>query len=130
MPRKARIDAPGAVHHVIARGIEKRDIFWDDYDRNNFLERLGTIIDESDTRCYAWALLPNHCHLLFKTGLSPIATVMRSRLDGTDRLCRHLQPKTPAPRPSLSKPLQVDSLSGRRLSQRTGPIYPPQPFIN
>ena len=42
MPRKARIDAPGALHHVITRGIEKRDIFWDDHDRNNFLERLGT----------------------------------------------------------------------------------------
>ena len=79
MPRKARIDAPGALHHVIARGIEKRDIFGDDHDRNNFLERLGTIIDESGTRCYAWALLPNHCHLLFETGPSPIATVMRSR---------------------------------------------------
>ncbi|UCG08080.1 MAG: transposase [Desulfobacterales bacterium] len=82
MPRKARIDAPGALNHVIARGIEKRDIFWDDHDRNNFLERLGTIIDESGTRCYAWALLPNHCHLLFGTGLSPIATVMRRLLTG------------------------------------------------
>lgn len=82
MPRKARIDAPGALHHVIARGIEKRDIFWDDHDRNNFLERLGAIVDESGTRCYAWALLPNHCHLLFKTGLSPIATVMRRLLTG------------------------------------------------
>ena len=51
MPRKARIDAPGALHHIIARGIEKRDIFWDDHDRNNFLERLGTVIDDSDTRC-------------------------------------------------------------------------------
>ena len=60
MPRKARIDAPGTLHHVIARGIEKGDIFWDDHDRTNFLERLGTIIDESGTRCYAWALLPNH----------------------------------------------------------------------
>ena len=82
MPRKARIDAPGALHHVIARGIEKRDIFWDDHDRNNFLERLATIIEQSGTRCYAWALLPNHCHLLFKTGLSPIATVMRRLLTG------------------------------------------------
>jgi REP element-mobilizing transposase RayT len=82
MPRKARIDAPGALHHVIARGIEKRDIFWDNHDRNNFLERLATIIEESGTRCYAWALLPNHCHLLFKTGLSPIATVMRRLLTG------------------------------------------------
>jgi REP element-mobilizing transposase RayT len=82
MPRKARIDAPGALHHVIARGIEKRDIFRDDYDRNNFLERLSTVIDESDTLCFAWALLPNHCHLLFKTGLTPIATVMRRLLTG------------------------------------------------
>ena len=82
MPRKARIDAPGALHHVIVRGIEKRDIFWDDHDRNNFLERLATIIEQSGTRCYAWALLPNHCHLLFKTGLSPIATVMRRLLTG------------------------------------------------
>ena len=82
MPRKARIDAPGALHHVIARGIEKRDIFWDDHDRNDFLERLGTIIGESGTRCYAWALLPNHCHLLFETGLTPIATVMRRLLTG------------------------------------------------
>ena len=82
MPRKARIDAPGALHHVIARGIEKRDIFWDDHDRNKFLERLCTIMEESGTCCYAWALLPNHCHLLFKTGLSPIATVMRRLLTG------------------------------------------------
>ena len=82
MPRKARIDAPGALHHVIVRGIEKRDIFRDDHDRNSFLERLGAILDESGTRCYAWALLPNHCHLLFETGLSPIATVMRRLLTG------------------------------------------------
>jgi REP element-mobilizing transposase RayT len=51
----------------MVRGIEKRDIFRDDDDRRNFLERLDTIIDESNTRCYAWALLPNHFHLLLKT---------------------------------------------------------------
>jgi REP element-mobilizing transposase RayT len=68
---------PGVLHHVIARGIEKRDIFWIDHNRNNFLERPGAIIDQSGTRCYAWALLPNHCHLLFEIDLSPIASVMR-----------------------------------------------------
>ena len=68
MSRKARIDAPGALHHIIARGIEKRDIFRDDNDRENFLERLGKIIEESGTRCYARALLPNHalCRALHK----------------------------------------------------------------
>ena len=36
MPRNARIDAPGALHHVIVRGIERRKIFNDDVDRDNF----------------------------------------------------------------------------------------------
>ncbi|MHA1630051.1 MAG: transposase [Candidatus Heimdallarchaeota archaeon] len=67
MPRKARIDAPGALHHIIARGIERRKIFLDDDDRENFLERLGSIIVASDTQCFAWALIPNHFHLLLKT---------------------------------------------------------------
>jgi hypothetical protein len=49
MPRRSRIDAPGALHHVIARGIEKRKIFQDDSDRNNFLERLGEILKETRT---------------------------------------------------------------------------------
>jgi hypothetical protein len=41
MPRKARIDAPGALHHVMIRGIERRKIFWDDTDRDSFVDRLG-----------------------------------------------------------------------------------------
>jgi hypothetical protein len=41
MPRQARIDAPGAVHHLIIRGIEKTAIFADDQDRENFIERLS-----------------------------------------------------------------------------------------
>ena len=36
MPRKSRIDAPGALHHIIVRGIERRKLFVDDVDRNNF----------------------------------------------------------------------------------------------
>ena len=38
MPRKARIDTLGALHHIIVRGIERRKIFYDDHDRDNFLE--------------------------------------------------------------------------------------------
>jgi putative transposase len=43
MPRKARIDAAGALHHIIVRGIERRKIFWDDADRDSFVNRLGNI---------------------------------------------------------------------------------------
>jgi REP element-mobilizing transposase RayT len=82
MPRKSRIDAPGALHHIIARGIERRKIFWDDADRDNFLERLGRILEESQTACYAWALIPNHFHLLLRTGGTSISTVMRRLLTG------------------------------------------------
>ena len=82
MPRKARIDAPGALHHIICRGIERREIFRDDTDRNSFIERFGRLVSESKTDCYAWALLPNHFHLLLKTGNESIATVMRRLLTG------------------------------------------------
>lgn len=82
MPRKSRIDAPGALHHIIARGIEQRPIFQDDGDRKNFLERLGTALQDNGTPCYAWALLPNHFHLLLRTGSLPISVVMRRVLTG------------------------------------------------
>ncbi len=59
MPRKARIDAPGALHHIIIRGIERKAIFKNNTDRNNFVERLGQIISETDTGCYAWVLMTN-----------------------------------------------------------------------
>ena len=64
MPRQARIDMPGSLHHIICRGIEQRDIFADDVDRENFLSRLVEITTITSTRCYAWALIPNHFHLL------------------------------------------------------------------
>ena len=82
MPRKARIDAPGALHHIIIRGIERKAIFKDSADRKNFTERLERIIPETQTRCYGWALMTNHVHLLFKTGMAPLATVMRRLLTG------------------------------------------------
>jgi putative transposase len=82
MPRKARIDAPGALQHIIVRGIERRKIFFDDLDRDNFIERLGAVLTETNTPCFAWALIPNHLHLLLRTGATPIATVMRRLLTG------------------------------------------------
>lgn len=82
MPRRSRIDAPGALHHIIGRGIERTKIFEDDTDQNNFLERLGTILRETRTPCFAWVLIPNHFHLLLKTGQVPLATLMRRLLTG------------------------------------------------
>ena len=82
MPRKARIDAPGALHHIIIRGIERKAIFKDNVDRTNFIKRLDLNITETETCCFSWVLMTNHVHLLLKTGLTPIATVMRRLLTG------------------------------------------------
>jgi REP element-mobilizing transposase RayT len=82
MPRKARIDAPGALHHIICRGIAKSKIFLDAKDRYSFLKRLGKILTDTNTPCYAWALMPNHFHLLLRTGIVPISTIMRRLLTG------------------------------------------------
>ena len=57
-------------------------IFRDDEDRESFLDRLGGILLESATPCYAWSLLGNHGHFLFRTGEDPIARVMRRVLTG------------------------------------------------
>ena len=56
MPRQARIDAPGALHHIICRGIERRNIFKDNTNRNRFLERLGSVLQKTSALCYGWAL--------------------------------------------------------------------------
>jgi REP element-mobilizing transposase RayT len=82
MPRLARLDAPGVLHHIIIRGIERRKIFRDDRDRENFLERLGRLLPETKTGCYAWAFLENHAHFLLRTGKVPLATFMRRLLTG------------------------------------------------
>lgn len=82
MPRKARIDAPGALHHIIIRGIERKAIFEGDFDRSDFLERTDRILSASSTPCYAWALMANHVHMLIRTGMVPLATIMRRLLTG------------------------------------------------
>ena len=50
IPRKAKIDAPGALNHVIVRGIERRKFFRSDYGRKNFLKRFGELITEPRRR--------------------------------------------------------------------------------
>jgi hypothetical protein len=68
IPRKARLDALGALHHIIVRGIERRAIFRDDSDCDDFLERLRGILGESHAHCFAWSLMSNHCLLLLRSG--------------------------------------------------------------
>lgn len=82
MPRISRIDAPGLLQHVIVRGIEKRVIFIDDEDRQDFSRRMAKLLPETGTECFAWALLTNHFHLLLRPQQQPLASFMRRLLTG------------------------------------------------
>jgi len=53
MPRQARLDTTGALHHIMVRGINKAAIFKDDQDRSRFLERLGRNVVETQSSVYA-----------------------------------------------------------------------------
>ncbi len=54
MPRIARLDAPGVLHHIMIRGIERRKIFRNDKDREDFLDRLSTLLPKAETSCYVY----------------------------------------------------------------------------
>ena len=82
MPRIARLDTPGLLHHIMIRGIERRRIFNDDKDRKNFIERLSILLPETKTLCYAWVFIRNHAHFLFRSGPSGISNLMRRLLTG------------------------------------------------
>jgi putative transposase len=82
MPRKARLDAPGTLHHVIIRGIERRPIVDDEKDRENFVSRLGQLAVETGTGIFAWTLMTNHAHILVKSGSFGLPNFMRRLLTG------------------------------------------------
>jgi REP element-mobilizing transposase RayT len=82
MPRRARLDSPGTLHHVIIRGIEKRWIVNDDQDRENFITRMGELSLKTKTVVYAWTLMSNHAHILLRSGPEGLSTYMRRLLSG------------------------------------------------
>lgn len=57
---------------MIQRGVERRITFLDDADRTDFLRRLDDILPDEGVRCLAWVLMPNHFHLVLRTGERPL----------------------------------------------------------
>jgi len=67
---------PGALHHVMQRGMERGKIFRDDHDLEKFVKRMRKLLKVSETPCFAWSLMPNHIHLLLSTGNAPVSKVL------------------------------------------------------
>ena len=82
MPRQARLDSPGTLHHVIIRGIEKRRIVDDKVDRARLVQRMEDLSKETGTSVYAWSVMTNHAHILLKSGNRGLSYFMRRFLTG------------------------------------------------
>jgi putative transposase len=82
MPRSARLDGPGVLQHVMGRGIEGKEIFINDTDRRDFIDRLAVLVAEGAMDVYAWVLMPSHFHILCKTRNRPLSSSMRKILTG------------------------------------------------
>jgi putative transposase len=80
MPRQARLDMPGALHHIMVRGINKKAVFNDKEDKEQLLQRLGINLVNGQGFVYAWVVMDNHLHLLIKSGKLGISDIMRKLL--------------------------------------------------
>ena len=77
MARPLRIEYPGAVYHVTSRGNEKKPVFKDDRDRENFLNTLQHVNKRYNWICHAYCLMTNHYHLLIETPDGNLSLGMR-----------------------------------------------------
>src|SRR5208283_4985061 len=97
MPRKLRMEYPGAIYHVINRGDRREDIFRDDADRTRFLEALGEARAKAGWHVLAYCLMPNHFHLVVETpqgnlvaGMKWFLGVYPKRFNIRHKECGHL----------------------------------------
>jgi putative transposase len=67
MPRKLRIQYPGAIYHVMDRGDRQEDIFLQDVDRQDFLKTLAEACGKTGFQVHAYCLMRNHFHLVVET---------------------------------------------------------------
>jgi REP element-mobilizing transposase RayT len=77
VPRKPRVEAPGAIHHVVARGVGDASIVRDEIDRSAFVRRLARAFEIHGWRCWAYCLMDSHFHLVTETPQPNLAVGMK-----------------------------------------------------
>ena len=97
MPRKLRVQYPGAIYHVMNRGDRREPIFKDDADRQRFLETLGEACAKTGWQVHAYCLMLNHFHLVVETPQANLVAGMKwflgtytGRFNRRHRLFGHL----------------------------------------
>jgi len=77
MPRKLRVEFPGAIYHVVSRGDRREDIFKDEVDRQDFLKTLAEACQKTGFEVHAYCLMRNHFHLVLETPEANLVAGMR-----------------------------------------------------
>ena len=97
MPRKLRIEYPGAMYHVMSRGDRREKIFLDDVDRQDFLKTLAEACQKTNWQVHAYCLMPNHYHLVLETpepnlvaGMAWLQSTYTIRLNHRHQLFGHV----------------------------------------
>ena len=89
MPRKLRVQYPGATYHVMNRGDRREPIFLGDPDRQLFLKTLAQACEKTNWQVHAYCLLGNHFHLVLETPRANLVAGMRWFLGTyTARFCK------------------------------------------
>ncbi len=81
MPRPPRLEYPGALYHVTARGVQQSAIFLDDRDRSSLLAIVGRVLPACQARAFAFCLMGNHYHFVLQTRLANLSALMQ-RING------------------------------------------------
>ena len=77
MGRAWRIEYEGALYHILSRGNEQKEIFYDNQDRLQFLETIGEMSERYKTDIFAYVLMGNHYHLLLRTNRANLSKAMQ-----------------------------------------------------
>jgi REP element-mobilizing transposase RayT len=77
MARLPRLHVPGGLYHVLARGNNRQRLFRQSADYRFYIMRLARLLPRTETRCYAYCLMPNHLHLLLEPGPKPLSRTMQ-----------------------------------------------------
>ena len=83
MARPWRIEFEGAYYHILSRGNEQRDIFYDDKDRMLFIDTLGEVSDRFDVDVFAFVLMSNHYHILLRTNQGNLSKAINKGVKST-----------------------------------------------
>jgi len=97
MPRKLRVEFPGAIYHVMSRGDRRENIYVNDVDRQDFLKTLAEACQKTGWQVHAYCLMSNHFHLVVETpnanlvdGMSWLLSTYTIRLNHRHQLFGHV----------------------------------------